>query len=281
MEKPACWLKGFSVLNRKLFGRDRAFGTIAMLICTGYSLADAVPGGIHVLPITDNVAWVSYEGRPVLMRAGYAFVGINIAANLGRHQVQIDGETSRIVDFEVRAKTYPEQRLTIADPKMVNPDPADLRRIELEAARMEQVYASFTASPAPARLEKPLNGRTSSPFGFRRVFNGEPRSPHTGLDLAASTGTPIKAPAPGNVVLTGSFYFNGNSVFLDHGQGLITMVCHLSEIKVGEGALVQVGEILGLVGATGRATGPHLHWSVSMNGNRVDPVLAMEVFAKP
>ena len=252
-----------------------------LLICTGYSLADAVPGGIHVLPIPDNAAWVSYEGRPVLMRVGKAYIGINIAAKPGRHQAQIHGETSNAVDFEVHAKTYPEQRLTIADPKMVNPDPADLKRIELEAARMERVYVSFTAGPAPARLDQPLNGRISSPFGFRRVFNGEPRNPHAGLDLAASTGTPIKAPASGTVVLTGSFYFNGNSVFLDHGQGLITMVCHLSEIKVREGYLVQAGDILGLVGATGRTTGPHLHWSVSMNGNRVDPVLTMEVLARP
>lgn len=146
---------------------------------------------------------------------------------------------------------------------------------------MEQVYLSFSAGPAPARLDKPLNGRTSSPFGFRRVFNGEPRNPHSGLDLAAPTGTPIKAPAPGTVVLTGSFYFNGNSVFLDHGQGLISMVCHLSEIKVREGAKVDAGDLLGLVGATGRATGPHLHWSVSMNGNRVDPVTAMAVLTSP
>jgi len=255
-------------------------GVAALILCTARSLADAVPGGIHVVGIPGNVAWVSYEGRLVLMRAGHAFIGINIAAKPGRHQVQIHGDTSTTVDFEVQPKTYPEQRLTIANPKMVNPDPADLQRIEAEAARMEQVYLSFSEGPAPTRLDQPLNGRTSSPFGFRRVFNGEPRNPHSGLDLAAPTGTPIKAPAPGTVRLTGSFYFNGNSVFLDHGQGLISMVCHLSEIKVREGVQVQAGDLLGLVGATGRATGPHLHWSVSMNGNRVDPEIAMAVFSR-
>jgi murein DD-endopeptidase MepM/ murein hydrolase activator NlpD len=281
MEKPACWLKGSPVRNPSVMTPWRAASVALLLICTGYSLADSVPGGIHVLPIPDNVAWVSYTGRPVLMRRGKAYVGINIAATPGSHQVQIHGETSTTVEFAVLAKTYPEQRLTITNPKMVNPDPADLKRIELEAARMEQVYVSFSAGPAPTRLDKPLNGRTSSPFGFRRVFNGEPRNPHSGLDLAAPTGTPVKAPAPGTVVLTGSFYFNGNSVFLDHGQGLISMVCHLSQINVKEGARVRAGEILGLVGATGRATGPHLHWSVSMNGNRVDPVIAMAVFASP
>ncbi len=255
-------------------------GTVlALFFMAGRSFAESVPGGIHVLPVADNVAWVAYEGRPVLMRAGQAFIGINIAAKAGRHQVQIHGEPSTTLDFQVHPKTYPEQRLTIANPKMVNPDPADLQRIEAEAARMEQVYLSFSAGSAPARLDQPLNGRVSSPFGFRRVFNGEPRNPHAGLDLAAPTGTKVLAPAPGTVRLTGSFYFNGNSVFLDHGQGLITMVCHLSEIKTRDGAAVAAGELLGLVGATGRATGPHLHWSVSMNGNRVDPVTAMAVFA--
>jgi murein DD-endopeptidase MepM/ murein hydrolase activator NlpD len=126
---------------------------------------------------------------------------------------------------------------------------------------------------------KPVSGVTSSPFGHRRILNDQPRSPHSGLDIAASTGTPVAAPAPGTVTITGEFYFNGNTVFLDHGQGLITMYCHLSEIKVTEGTQIERGEILGLVGATGRVTGPHLHWSVSLNGHRVDPELAIAVLS--
>ena len=280
MEKPTWSWQGSRVrTSRFSTAFFRGMGGVLLILCNGWSVAESVPGGIHVLHVPDNVAWVSYEGRPILMRAGEAFVGINIAAKPGRHQVQLHGETTTTVGFDVQPKTYPEQRITIANPKMVNPDPADLQRIEIEAARMEQVYLSFSAGPAPLRLDKPLNARTSSPFGFRRIFNGEPRNPHAGLDLAAPTGTPIKAPAPGTVRLTGSFYFNGNSVFVDHGQGLISMVCHLSEIKVSEGTLVRAGDLLGLVGATGRATGPHLHWSVSMNGNRIDPEIAMAVFA--
>jgi murein DD-endopeptidase MepM/ murein hydrolase activator NlpD len=178
----------------------------------------------------------------------------------------------------VTPKAYPEQRLRIANPKMVNPDPEDLQRIESEAERMEAVYSGFSPGPVPVAFDKPLNGRTSSPFGFRRVFNGEPRNPHSGLDIAASTGTPVPSPAAGIVVLTGSFYFNGNSVFVDHGQGLITMICHLSAIGVRTGQKVKAGDILGKVGATGRATGPHLHWSVSLNGYRVEPMRAVEVF---
>ena len=254
--------------------------TILLFAGAGTSVnADTYPGGIHIIRLPADVAWVSYEGRPVLIRGREALIGINIAAKPGPHDALLHGEQTTTSRFQVQPKAYPEQRLTITNPKLVNPDPDDLRRIEAEATRMEQVYLGFHAGAVPTGLHQPVSGRTSSPFGFRRVFNGEPRNPHSGLDIAASTGTPIKAPAAGTVRLTGDFFFNGNSVFLDHGQGLISMVCHLSAIKVKEGDVVQAGHLLGLVGATGRATGPHLHWSVSMNGNRVDPVLAMQVFA--
>ena len=125
-----------------------------------------------------------------------------------------------------------------------------------------------------------MAGPLSSSFGRRRVLNGERRSPHSGLDIAASSGTPILNPAPGTVTLTGEFYFNGQTVFVDHGQGLISMMCHLSQIDVTQGQSVARGDLLGLVGATGRVTGPHLHWSVSMNGNRVDPVQVMALLTE-
>lgn len=146
---------------------------------------------------------------------------------------------------------------------------------------MSAQYRRFTEpAGSPLPFLSPVDGLLSSSFGRRRVLNGERRSPHSGLDIAADTGTPVANPAPGTVTLVGDFYFNGNSVFVDHGGGLISMMCHLSRIDVADGQRVARGDVLGLVGATGRVTGPHLHWSVSMNGNRVDPVQVMNLFSE-
>jgi murein DD-endopeptidase MepM/ murein hydrolase activator NlpD len=138
-------------------------------------------------------------------------------------------------------------------------------------------YAPATDNPFP--LLQPVDGRISSEFGLKRFFNGEPRRPHSGLDIAAPEGTPIVAPAAGIITLTGDFYFNGNTVFIDHGGGLISMGCHMSRIEVTEGERIARGDLIGRVGATGRATGPHLHWSLYLNGERVDPRAALALFS--
>lgn len=259
--------------------------TLLIGVCVSHTaLPDTVPGGLYVAELPPHAQRATYEGRPVLLLDGKAIVGIPLAAAPGSHTLQVvdaDGAAHGLA-FTVVPKQYPEQRLTIENPRMVNPDPRDLERIRSESARMRAGYLSYEPADV-TRLRPfvmPLEGITSSPFGYRRILNDQPRNPHSGLDIAAPEGTPVAAPAPGKVSLTGNFYFNGRTVFVDHGQGLVTMYCHLSKINASEGQDLQRGEVLGLVGATGRATGPHLHWSVSLNGNRVDPEQVIALLAQ-
>ncbi len=128
----------------------------------------------------------------------------------------------------------------------------------------------------PLKFIKPAQGPYSSSFGLRRFFNKQPRNPHSGLDIAAEKGTPIIAPAAGVVINTGDYFFNGKTIFLDHGQGLITMYCHMKEISIKEGDFVNVNDMLGTVGSSGRVTGAHLHWSVILNNTTVEPLLFLK-----
>lgn len=244
---------------------------------------ESVPGGVYLHPLPEGVVAARYLDRPVMIFRGVAVVGINLNATPGTHYLELehsDGYREKRT-FAVTGKAYTEQHLTIANPRMVNPASEDLARIRQESARMRAEYLRFSeAGASPLPFLQPVAGPQSSSFGRRRVLNGERRSPHSGLDIAAPTGTPILNPAPGVVTIAGDFYFNGNTVFVDHGQGLITMVCHLSRIDVAEGDRVDRGALLGLVGETGRVTGPHLHWSVSLNGSRVDPVQVMGLLSE-
>ncbi len=248
----------------------------------------AVPGGIEIVNLPHDTQRATYEGRPVLIvrrPQPIAIVGIALDARVGKQELivyssaQSTSATRTELPFQVTKKSYPVQRLTLADDKMVNPPADDLKRIDRELNLMTAQYDSFSplaATPFPMML--PAHGPVSSNFGLRRILNGQPRSPHAGLDIAAPKGAPVFAPAPGRISLTGSFYFNGNAIFIDHGEGLISMVCHLSEIDVHDGDVVTKGQQIGRVGSTGRATGPHLHWSVSLNGNRVNPAAVLALF---
>ncbi|MCC6301408.1 MAG: peptidoglycan DD-metalloendopeptidase family protein [Gammaproteobacteria bacterium] len=246
-----------------------------------------VPGGIAFIPLPATSAEpprAYYAGRRVLVaRDGadwVAVVGLSLDTTVGKQWLYLGRPDDRAntLAFTVQGKEYPTQSLTIPDRRKVEPLAEDLKRIQAETAHMNAIYARWQDGPPdlPA-FDLPVPGVQSSPFGFKRIFNGLPRKPHSGLDLAAPAGTPVHAPADGIVADTGDYFFNGNSVFLDHGQGLITLYCHLSEIDVRAGQAVKRGDLLGKVGQTGRATGPHLHWGVSLNGARVDPALLLNL----
>jgi murein DD-endopeptidase MepM/ murein hydrolase activator NlpD len=204
-----------------------------------------------------------------------AVVGIPLAEKPGELKVKVstpDGTTE--VPFRIADKSYRTQKLTIKNQRQVDPNPDDLKRISQETQRSDAALSKFTPSATPVlQLISPVEGIRSDSYGSRRIFNGKPRNPHSGMDIAAPKGTPIRSPAAGTVVEAGDFFFNGNTLYIDHGDGLVTMYCHLDSIKVKLGDRVSQGDLIGTVGATGRVTGPHLHWGVALNRAMVDPAL--------
>ena len=242
----------------------------------------AVPGGVVRLSLGPAaVRPIAQAGEVPLLVQGdviewSALVGIALSAAPGAASitVQMPGGTARQVNYTVMAKSYREQRLKVA-PGTVDLSPEDTARYEQERAHQLTVMAAYSEPlpPESLRMQVPAPGRQSSSFGLRRVFNGQSRNPHSGMDIAASTGTPVVAPLAARVIDTGNYFFNGNTVWLDHGGGLLSMVCHLSRIQVKVGDRLRAGDRVGAVGATGRVTGPHLHWGVMLNQTMVDPAL--------
>ena len=210
-------------------------------------------------------------------------VGIPLEALPGMHALTIQSGPRKLsYPFKIEPKTYAVQHLVIKDRRKVEPRPADLKRIAEEAKIIGRAKAHWReADEVPLPLLLPVKGRFSSPFGLRRFINGHERNPHSGLDIAAIQGTPIRAAASGSVVTIGDFFFTGKTVFIDHGQGLITMYCHMNTMDVGEGRTVERGQRIGTVGMTGRATGPHLHVSVILNQTMVDPVFLLPPLKEP
>lgn len=242
----------------------------------------AVPGGIAIVALGASASKPSayYLDKQVMVKPStegwVALVGLPLTTQPGTHTLRVFAEKGMADtrSFTVVDKKYEEQHITLENKRMVNPYAKDIERIRSDQARSRKAFASWDEQRS-AQLDflLPVNGRLSGTFGKRRFFNEQPRRPHSGLDIAAAKGTEVAAPAAGKIIETGNYFFNGNTVFIDHGEGLVTMYCHLDSIVAKVGQEVHQGEVIARVGMTGRVTGPHLHWSVSLNNSRIDPAL--------
>lgn len=246
--------------------------------------SSSVPGGVAVIPLgsvsTGADTPQSWFGdQPVLVTSDhglwYAVVGLSLDVTPGTHQLRVKiGDVMKTQDFVVNPKDYPEQHITLEDTSKIELSAADEARADREIAVITELKHHWRAAQdTDLAFIMPVKGKLSSHFGLRRFFNEEPRSPHVGIDVAAARGTPVRTSAHGKVLAVGDYFFNGKTIFVDHGNGLITMYCHLDRIDVKAGDTVSKGQRIGLSGKTGRATGPHLHWSVILNGEMVDPEL--------
>jgi len=269
-----------------------SFATLLSPIISALELPqeNRVPGGIAIIPLeglnskTRPSAW--YKGNQVMVikstgteyqdRSQWlAIAGIPLKAKTSQKQHLRANATSFY--FDIQGKEYKAQYLTIKNKRHVEPNPEDVKRWRRERAKMTAAFKVWSEPDTPVtRFDLPAKGPFSSPFGLKRFFNKQPRNPHSGLDIAAPVGAPIISPATGVVVDTGEYFFNGNTVIIDHGFGMTTMYCHMSRIDVKIGDKLSPGDQLGLIGKTGRVTGPHLHWSVSLNNTRVDPMLFLD-----
>jgi len=223
-----------------------------------------------------DLVWIAWGVIPLDAAPGPSIYGLNANREDGS-SLAIEGKLS------ISAKSFPEQRLTV-EPKFVNPPKSQAARIEREKKRLGAIYARRTPLPPPASpFVSPVPGDPTSEFGTRRIFNGEPRAPHSGIDLHAASGTTVLVSGPGRVALAADLYYSGGTVIVDHGSGLFTVYAHLSKIETTEGASVKAGDVIGLSGATGRVTGPHLHWGAKVGEAIFDPrgLLDPKLFGLP
>jgi len=252
---------------------DRALQPGEMVVLTIFGTTTAAP---HVRAFDRDLHPYSIgDGRWQVL------VGLDLDVKPGPHDVRInEGSTHHTEVLQVQPKRFPTRRLT-GDPNFVTPPPRAAERIEADA----RLLAATWASPAPTRLwnapfTRPVKDAANSAFGTRSIFNGQPRNAHGGADFLSPAGTPIHAPNAGRVAIARDLYYSGNTVVLDHGLGLFSTFAHLSAFDVREGDLVERGQLLGRVGATGRVTGPHLHWAIRSDGARVDPLSLLAVLGE-
>lgn len=253
--------------------RARAMQPGEVVVITVIAAADA---GIHVNAFRRDVpAFKTGERR------WQALLGIDLDVAPGTYPVTVRSGGETIVrDLVVRPKVFRTRRLTV-NPDFVTPPPSEAARIAADAKLLEAVWNT----PAPERLwaafAAPVTQPSNSAFGTRSIFNGLPRNAHGGADFLSPAGTPVAAPAGGRIAVARNLYYSGNTVIIDHGLGVFSMLAHLSKIDVHEGEAVAARAIVGEVGATGRVTGPHLHWAVRIGSARVDPMSLLDAAGTP
>lgn len=241
-----------------------------------------VPGGIAIIPLNNQLAnpHFTFRKKPVLISREneqvVAIVGLPLNLKPGNYFISgYYGNNKALVKkfFSVKDKQYATQHISIKDKRKVNPYQKDMARISQEQKRKKKAANDWNPASPDLDFLTPVKGIMTGSYGKRRFFNGQARRPHSGMDIAADKGLPVASPAAGTVIESGDFFFSGNIVYIQHGQGLITLFAHLDRIDVKVGDKINKGQIIGSLGATGRVTGPHLHWSVGLNGSWVDPAL--------
>jgi murein DD-endopeptidase MepM/ murein hydrolase activator NlpD len=253
------------------------------------------PGELVVLTMTttgpaDTLKVRAFDREALPFAAGArtwrVLVGIDLDVAPGTYPVAIVAESAgapavrATYNLIVRAKAYPTRRLTV-DEAFVNPPPEALVRIQQDTRDLNQVWASSVATRIwTGAFVRPVPDPSNSAFGTRSVFNGVARSPHGGADFLSPAGRPVEAPNAGRIALARDLYYTGNTVVIDHGLGLFSLFAHLSVINVHDGDAVKAGQVVGAVGATGRVTGAHLHWTVRAAGARVDPLSLLALLGK-
>ncbi|MDH4229461.1 MAG: M23 family metallopeptidase [Nitrospirota bacterium] len=264
--------------------------TTAALAAAGEGVFQIPQGGVGRIEVTirpgDSAPWGSFRAHPVPFVHAEAsdnrfvgLIGADMQSSPGTEPLEVkvrrDGQSVLLarLTVEITKVDFPEQRVDGVPDETVNPSPKSLRRIKREKAAISHLWVSGPEAPLwRDAWRSPVGAEPSGRFGYRRVFNGEPRSPHNGEDFPAPSGTPVSAPNRGVARIPGDYFFGGNTVFLEHGGGLFTFYMHLSAITVKDGQQVEAGDVIGRVGATGRATGPHLHWGGRLDGARINPL---------
>jgi murein DD-endopeptidase MepM/ murein hydrolase activator NlpD len=240
-------------------------GDVARIVVAGADRDAPIVGTV----LGQNLAFHYDEPR----REWRALVGIDLDTKPGAYRVELDRSAAAplVHTLRVTAKQFRVRRLRVPG-GFVDPPQEALDQIARDATTLTDAYARVSPRRWAGAFVLPVDGTPSSNFGTRSYFNGQPRSPHAGVDFAGAIGTPIRAANHGHVVVASPMYFTGNTIVIDYGDRLVSVFAHLSEMHASVGDIVEPETIIGLVGATGRVTGPHLHWSVRLNGARVDPL---------